>query len=642
MQFWGVEMMKKKILSVAIISLFCSATAVAAGDEAAVRLEDVVVSGGFVPFEAQRYGRAATVLTRAEIEQRGIARVQDALQALPGVSVSGAGDSYTQVRIRGAEASHTLVLIDGIKAAGGDGEYILTGLGTADIERIEVLRGPQSVFYGSNASAGVINIITRKGAAGTEYGGMLEAGGDGYRGSAHLSSRSQRGGVALNFSHANDDGYDYSGKGGEKDGMQRVTAHIAADYWLMPALKLGMTYRKSEEKYDYDSTSWQATDAAAYVVDDPAPFSKRDEQLLQVYTEFSMLDGSLRHRLAYDRTDFDQSYDGGQPTDTEAASIKYLLSYGIDGLPVSKSAQLVNVMLEREENSSSTDARYVRESNSYAIEYRGSFLNGLDLQLGSRFDDNDVFKDVVTWNASASYTFASSDIRLHASAGTGVVNPSYFELFSDSNFGSMTYRGNPGLRPEKNRGFDVGVEFPLPQERGVVDVTYFKETLRDEIESYAAGKDSATGNSLFSYRNQSGNSDRQGLELSARLKATQALDVRLAYTYLHARNPDGSVEVRRPRHSVLLGATHALFGGRGSVSGDLRYVADNYDTQYWGANKTAKLPHYTTLDVAFQYALTKNIQLNARATNLFDKKYADTWGYAKRGRTLWLGVSASF
>lgn len=605
-------------------------------------LGEIVISGGFTPVDARKYGRAVSVLTGAEIAERGITTVQNALRAVPGIAVNGSGDSYTQIRIRGAEANHTLILIDGIEAAGGDGEYILTGLDTANIERIEVLRGPQSVFYGSNASAGVINIITKKGGLGTEYGGTAEAGSDGYRASARVSTRTERGGIALNLAHDHDDGFDASGDGGEDDGIERSTAQISGDYKLLPNLKLGFTVRRSEESYDYDSTAAAAIDPASYVVDDPTQFSDREEQLARVFAELDSLGGRLTHRLSYERTDFDQSYNGAAPTETETEAAKYLFSFGLDGQRADRADHLLNVMLEWEEDSSSSNPLYNRSTNSYAAEYRGSFGNGLDLQLGARFDDNDVFDDATTWTASGSYTFAGSGVRLHASAGTGVVNPSYFELYADVTYGTSTYRGNSGLQPEENRSFDIGVEVPVLQGRGLVDLTYFNDTLTNEIESYYAGIDPVTGNSIFSYRNQAGDSDRQGIELSAQYQATETLDLRLSYTYLDATNPDGSVEVRRPEHELLLTGTLDTFGGRGTVTTDIRYVAGNYDMQYWGAYATAELPDYVTVDLAAQYRLTEAVTLTGRITNLFDEEYSDVWGYAKRGRAAYVGVSAAF
>ncbi|WP_264210976.1 TonB-dependent receptor plug domain-containing protein [Leisingera thetidis] len=631
--------MRKATLSpiASLAAALAAVPAIATAQDAEITdLGEIIVSGGFTPVEAQKYGRAVSVLTSEEIEDRGISTVQDALRSVPGLMVSGSGDSFTQVRIRGAEANHTLILIDGVEASGGDSEYFLSGLDTANIERIEVLRGPQSVFYGSNASAGVINIITKTGGIGTEYGGSAEAGTDGYRASARVSSRTGRGGIAFSFAHDNDDGFDASGDGGEEDGIRRNTLQLKGDFLATGRLKLGFNFRSSDERYDSDSTSFTAADAASYVVDDPAQFSDRDEQLAQVYGELDTLGGRLTHRLSLERTDFDRSLNGGTPTETRTEAAKYLLSFGLDGQPADKAEHLLNAMLEWEEDSSSSNPAFVRETKSIALEYRGSFANGLDLQLGVRHDSNSVFEDATSWTASASYTFAGSGVRLHSSAGTGIVNPSYFELFANSTFGATTYLGNPDLQPEENRSFDFGVEVPLLQGRGRVDATYFDETLTGEIESYMVNA------TTFSYRNQAGGSDRKGVELAASLDATDALDLRLSYTYLDATNPNGSVEIRRPEHELLLSATLDTFNGRGSVAADIRHVAGNWDSQFFGAFATAELPDYTTVNVAAQYELTDNVVLTGRVTNLFDEDYADVWGYAKRGRAAYVGVRASF
>ncbi|UWR86391.1 TonB-dependent receptor (plasmid) [Phaeobacter inhibens] len=627
--------MRKASLSLAA-ALAATPVVATAQDSEVTDLGEIIVSGGFTPVEAHKYGRSVSVLTSEEIEDRGITTVQDALRSVPGLMVNGPGDSFTQVRIRGAEANHTLILIDGVEASGGDSEYILSGLDTANIQRIEVLRGPQSVFYGSNASAGVINIITKSGGIGTEYGGSAEAGPEGYRASVRVSSRTERGGIAFSFAHDNDDGYDTSGDGGEEDGIRRNTLQLRGDYLVTDRLKLGFNFRTSDEHYDSDSTSFTATDAVSYVVDDPTQFSDRDEQLAQVYAELDTLGGRLKHRLSLERTDFDRSFNGGTPTETTTEAAKYLLSFGLSGQRADEADHLLNAMLEWEEDSSSSNPAFARETKSLALEYRGSFANGLDLQLGVRHDNNSVFEDATSWTASVSYTFADSGVRLHSSAGTGVVNPAYFELFANSTFGSTTYLGNPNLQPEKNRSFDFGIEMPFPKGRGLVDVTYFDDTLTGEIESYMVNA------TTFSYRNQAGDSDRKGVELAASLEASEYLDLRLSYTYLDATNPNGSVEIRRPEHELLLSATLDIFNGSGSVTADIRHVAGNWDSQFFGSYATAKLPDYTTVDVAAQYELTDNVVLTGRVTNLFDEDYADVWGYAKRGRAAYVGLRASF
>ncbi|MDC9700691.1 MAG: TonB-dependent receptor [Alphaproteobacteria bacterium] len=595
-------------------------------------LDPIIVSGGLTPIKESKYGRSASVLTNEEIEQRGITTVQNALLAVPGISVIGLGNSFIQVRIRGAEANHTLILIDGIPAAGGNGEYILSGLEIANIERIEVLRGPQSVFYGSNASAGMINIITKKGKNGTEYGGSVKVG-NGHSSTARYSFRTERGGIAVNLSHLDDDGYDYSGSNGEKDGITGSNLNLSGDYMATKWLKLGFTFRNSEEDYAFDSNNFSATTADDYVIDDPNQNTRRIEWLGNLYAEYEGMDRHLTHRLSLKQTDFEHSINSRIPTKTNRLAAKYLLSFGIDGQMVANTDHLMNAMLEWERDTSSTNPNYERESNSVALEYRGSLVSGLSYQAGIRYDNKRVFEDNLTWTLSAGYTFEGSGIRVHSSSGTGVVDPSYFELFANS-FGFV---GNSNLRTEKNSSFDLGIEVPVLGGRGVIDVTLFHDELTDEITSLF---DSVSN--ISTYINQTGNSKRQGIELSVNLAATDSLDLQLNYTYLDAINPDGSVEIHRPQHELLLSITQQIFCGRGNVTVDLRYVAGNYDSQFFSPFGRAKLSNYMIADMSAQYELNDRIVLTVRVNNLFNKEYSDVRGYAKQNRIAYIGLRAAF
>ncbi|MDO5641761.1 MAG: TonB-dependent receptor [Paracoccus sp. (in: a-proteobacteria)] len=589
-------------------------------------LDTIYLDGGLTPIEEQTYGRANSVITRAEIEARGIATGQDALRALPGVAVSATGPSNTQVRIRGAEGNHTLVLIDGMRAQAGDQEYFFSGLGTANVERIEVLRGPQSVFFGADASAGVINIITDKGQTGQQARAGVEYG-DGWSGWAHLSQRDARGGVALNFSRLNDHGYDLSRTpGGEKDGLRRSEAQITGDYALTEWLRAGITLRRADEKYDYDATSWTATGPDDYLIDS-ADRADRQERGAQIWLEAETLAGRLNHRLSFDRTTYE--FDDRQWTRTDARTdlLKYRGIYGIDGV-VKDASHTIAIGLERRRDENSLNAQQNRRSDSVIAEYRGAFGNGLDVQLGLRHDSNDVFRDATTWSLGLSWQLPDAPLRLHASAGTGVVNPSYTELF-----GGWGYVGNPNLKPEENRGFDVGIEASLLEGRAVVDLTLFREHLENEITWSAAPLPDGTN-----YYNQAGTSKRKGVEIAARYDASDSLTFGASYTYLDAKNPDGSVETRRPRHQLGLNATWLFAEGRGSLSGDIAHVSGNFDAENWGAYAVRELPDYTVVNVAAGYDVTENLRVTGRVTNLFDTDYSDAWGYPARGRTAYLGL----
>ncbi|QDY71689.1 TonB-dependent receptor plug domain-containing protein [Qingshengfaniella alkalisoli] len=598
-----------------------------------MELDPIIVSGGLTPIDAQVYGRSASVVTAQDIQRQGIQTVQDALRNVPGVSVNSAGGSYTQVRIRGSEANHVLVLIDGVAAQGGDGSYTFRGLSTENIERIEVLRGPQSVYYGSNAAAGVINIITNKGGPGFSANGSVEAG-NGYTASAHISQRTDRGGISLNAARIDDDGYDYSRQDGEKDGFEREEIGVAGDWFVTDDLRLGFTVNRADEHFDYDDTDWMNAATATeddYIVDDPSLFGDQFDLTSEIYGELSMFGGTMTHRLAYQSTKTEYSYDGGDTTKLWTDVWKYRMSLGLDGRQVTDTSHLLNVLVERQEDGSKTNDDYERDANSLAVEYRGTLEMGLSYQAGLRYDDNSEFEDATTWTVGLSYLHPETGIRFHGSAGTGIVNPTYFELFADE----YGYIGNPDLEPEKNRGYDFGVEVPFWAGRGLVDVTYFNETATDEIISVAT----ATG---YTYENQSGDSDREGVEVTGALRATEALDFTLAYTWLNAKDPDGETEVRRPEHELVLGASLDLFDGRGNLSGNVRHVAGNYDDQNFGTFERKELPDYTTVDIAGRYDLTKRLSLNARVTNLLDVDHTEAWGYGSQGRTGYVGVRAAW
>ena len=538
-----------------------------------VMLDSIVLSGGLTPVPTDAYGRAFTVVTAAEIEERGIRTVQDALRGVPGVSVSSSGSSFTQVRIRGAEANHTLILIDGVPATGGNDEYILSGLETTNVERIEVLRGPQSVYFGSNASAGVINIITKRGEIGTHYGGAVEVG-NGYAASGWLTQRTERGGLSFNISKRDDHGYNAAFTGSEKDGTDRRTIGLTGDWKATEALTLGFTLRYSEENYGYDATNYAATSYRDYLIDDPHLTGERKEFTGSVWAEYEMLDGRLVNRLEFQNSTLRQETTGSEETRGETRALKYRLSYGLDGRPAAEARHLLNLMLERSEDENDTARDYDRANNSIAMEYRGSFDAGVDVQAGLRHDNFNTFDDFTSWNIGLSWRIPDSAFRLHASAGRGLVKPSYYELFANDGY----TLGNPDLKPERNTGYDIGIEAEVLQGRGLIDVTYFNEKMADEI-TYVAG---AAPDGRASYINQAGKSPREGVEITGRFDATEDLLLSVSYTYLDAKNPDGTVEIRRPRHELGLSATQQILDGRGSLTADIRYVAGNYDTQYWG------------------------------------------------------------
>ena len=618
-----------------------------------IELAEIVVFGGLTPVLTTEYGRAYTVLTAEEIEEKQIAHLADALRALPGVSVNRAGayGNLTQIRIRGAEGNHTLVLIDDVEvSAPENGEYDLAGLIAADIARIEVLRGPQSSLYGSNAIGGVISITTK---GGDGEGFAAEAGAEAGSDGSVAGSFALRGGdgrAAWSFSAAErvTGGFDASNDpGGDRDGDRNLTLNFKGSYALSDTVTVGATLRRTERTGDYDDFNFGAA-TQADLVTDAALEHEREEIFGSVFLNAESFGGRMETELRFGFSDQDdRNADAGvRTTDTTGTrrSLHLQSTYALDAASLAEAGQTLTGRLEWErETFKANDPALVfdpsqliersRELTAAVLEYRASIGEALDVQLGLRHDDNDRFEDANTWSLGLSYALPDGATRLHASAGTGVQNPTLYDQFG---FIPGSFVGNPDLEPEKSRGWDVGVTHELMGGRGSVDVTYFEDRLTNEITTVF---DLATFESTPV--NQPGVSRRKGVEMTGDFALSDDLRLGLGYTYLDARDPDGSREVRRPMHELGLDLGYTLPGGRTQVMLGVQHVAGLLDFDFTAPSYGgAKIPlqDYTLVNLAVSHALTDRVELTGRVENLFDARYQEVDGYATQGLTAYLGL----
>lgn len=615
---------------------FCSlALALAAGaplsanaqSSLVTELDPIIVSAGISPVSADVYGRSHTVINRREIESQGYTTVQEALEARPGVSINGTGPNDRQIRIRGSESNHTLVLIDGVRAAAGDNEFFLRGLDLGAIERIEILRGPQSVPFGTDAAAGVVNIITREAAEGLSAGGSAEIG-EGDRQAAYLTYGGESHRLAISLSNLNDRGFDFSGSDGERDSTRWQSAAGKGEFDLTATTTAGFSFRLADASYDFDDTNFGATRIEDYVVDSAENERNLTERAGSVFVDYRPISQPVSHRLRLDRTA--NQTDNPFTSDTTTDVVNYRFQVALDQAQIESSDQLVSVLLERRTDGDEGEVPD-RENDSVAVEYRTWISEQMSVQAGVRYDDNNVFDNATTWNVATSY-FLENDIRLHASGGRAVVNPTFFEFT-----GGTDQALNANLQPEKNEGFDVGVEVPITGLNGSVDVTYFQETLTDEIFT----KNSFT--SPFIFENRPGDSDREGVEITALVRPANAVDLRANYTYLDASDSQGNTVIRRPRNELGMGATWRLPNGDTTLSGNLRYVRGLYDDQFFSGGQTGvRLDDFTVVGLSLSHALNANFELTARLTNAFDETYQEVAGFATRGQAAYVGVRATW
>jgi vitamin B12 transporter len=630
--------MKLATRVLALAPLFGSAAALAQAQPSGP--DRIVVTGSAVPVEREKVGNALTVIEGEAIERRQAAYLQDVLRAVPGVAVSRSGSfgAPTQVRLRGAEGNHVLVLVDGIEvSAVGPGEFDFSSLLADAVDRVEVLRGPQSGLYGSNALAGVINVVTRGGdgprfAAAAEYGTF-----DTVVGRAGATFGDRETFVAANGIYRRTDGVSTAAIGTEPDGDRNLTLYLRGGAKLADIARVDGSLRHVDKHSETDGFDFSGGPLQGLAVDDDSYANAEDWSGGLALTVEPVARWRNVVSAAYSQG---KTVGGSAGADTfgdvgKRLTLSARSSYGFGA---GEAAHTVTVFVEHEDESyrnafpfdPSQVARQQRGMLGYGAEYRLDLADALFLRAAVRHDDNDAFADATTFSLAGSWVIGPSGTRVHASYGTGVTNPTFFEQFG---FVPDQFVGNPDLVPEHAEGFDFGVEQRLFGDRLVLDATYFAATLEDEIVS------------LFpSVVNDLGESDRAGIELSARAELGR-VSLGGSYTYLDADDPDGTAETRRPRHQASFDVG-ARFGpeGRGSLSAGLVYNGEMLDTDFrdYFSNgfvaEKSPLDAYTVAHLAAAYRISGAIEVFGRLENAFDESYAEVISYAAPGRAVYGGL----
>lgn len=640
--------MQRFLLTTSIIALIAGP---AAADD--IQLGQILVTEGRTPIEAERSARAFTIITGAELEASQTRYVADALRKVPGFHVSRAGSfgGFTQVRVRGAEGNHLLVLIDGIEVgAANDGEYDFGGLQVTDIERIEVLRGPQSAFWGSNAMAGVVNIITKGGIRnGFEVSGRTEGGTDG----TALLGATIRGGTevfdaAFSADVRRTDGFNISSFGTEKDGDENLTANGKATWDITSFFTLDGTFRvvNRESEDDAQDFAFPATPTQGLVIDTDRE-TKTDELFGSITGTWTLFDGFIEQRFGIKAGDTsrDNFADGLVTSGNEGnrfnAFYQATAMVATPALANSEHRFTGGYEFEREEfrqrppvrNPSQLETQS-RDINAVIAEYRGAFDERFFLNAAIRHDQNDRFEDATTYSVSGAVLIPKTGTRLHASVGTGVTNPSFFEQFG---FVPAQFIGNPNLSPESAFGWDIGIEQAFFDDLLVVDVTYFNQDLQDEIQTNFVGGG-------LTPVNLTGTSERQGVEIAASVTLFDQVSASATYTYTDAMEPNGAVEVRRPEHAASLFVEYAFLEDRARVFLDLIYNGEMEDLEFINATPRTRvtLDSYTVVNIGGSYDINDSVEVFGRVENLFDEDYEEVFGFNTQGVTAFAGIKGTF
>ncbi|MEM8993089.1 MAG: TonB-dependent receptor [Pseudomonadota bacterium] len=628
----------------------CGIATVAAAQEPTL-LDEILVTGGRTPIEADQTGRAFTVITGEQLEAQGTRYVADVLRQVPGLAVSRTGSfgGFTQIRVRGAEANQVLVLVDGLEISpAGSGEVDFGSLIASDIERIEVLRGPQSALFGSNAAAGVISIITRRGRRDeVSFGGAVEGGSDG---TALASGRVSGGGEtwdgALSLSFRRTDGFNVAtGTGdrdGEMDGDRNLTFNAKANWDVTEDLEIGGVARLVDRESDFDDQLFPfPSDATTGVVVDSDDVNDATDISLGVFGRYDMLGDALVHQVSFGFTHntSDSLSDGALSFGTESQRLKagYQATYAFD---TGRLEHLVSALVEVEEEENEASSGFDQSRTLFGVggEYRIAF-GPAALQGSLRNDFNDEFEDALTFAVSGSYLVEQTGTRLHGSVGRGVTNPTFFEQFG---FSPDFFIGNPDLIPERTFQWDIGVEQTLLDRRLIFDATYYRGKVTDEIVS---GFNADAG--LSTSVNADGDSPRQGVELSLTAFPIDTLAITGSYTYtLAEEGSTGRQEVRRARHLASVDATYTFLDGRARLNGNVAYNGDQRDNDFSDGFFTVQplvtLDSFVLLSIQGSYAVTDNVELFARVENATNADYQEVFNFETQGIAGFAGLRVRF
>ena len=620
-----------------------------AGATAATTVEQVVVTANRSATPVDEVGQQVTVLTLPQIRLDQETGIADILARTPGVVVTrnGGPGQTTSLNIRGAESAQTVVLIDGVKVndpSNVGAAYDFANLIAGDVSRIEVLRGPQSTLYGSEAIGGVVNVITNDATRPLE--GDAQAEGGSY-GTAYV-----RGGIggkdgpttfrlgAYYNSTDSVSAFDRAFGGREADGFHTAGASGRFTYDLTPEVQFD-----ERAYYTFSRTEFDGFDTPTFTFGDDAEFGRVQQVVDYTGLNVSTLGGRLKNRIAYEYNELDRRTED-QTTGLNKATFDGLgrvQTFDYEGTFAIAPRYTLVFGAQDERSQFSTDSPAfdpvplpppTKANVSIASGYgqiTGQVLPNLTLTGGVRYDAHSTFGDHVTGQASAAWVARPGTV-LRASFGQGFKAPSLYQLYSP--YGSLS------LRPEEANGWDAGVEQHLLDDTVVLQATYFGRRTHNLIEFTPT-----SAPPYGAYQNVD-KAEAEGVELEGQWHVTRALDLTANYTFDddEDRSPQsptrGRQLIRRPKNTANLTATY-VWPVRLSTSVAVRYAGNTFDVDQ-DTGDTVVVDSYTLVDLRASYPLRNDIELYGRVENLADKRYETTYQYGTLGRAAYAGVRVSF
>jgi len=602
-------------------------------------LQSIVVAATRIPTPELQIASSVTVVTAEEIAARQIRTLPDLLKEVPGLNVvqSGGPGGQTSVFMRGTNSNHTKVLIDGIDV--GDpslpnAAFDFGQLLTQDIQKVEVLRGPQSGLYGSDAVGGVINVITKSGSGPAQFNAAIEAGSfDTFNQTAGVSGSADKFHYAVNFQHLHSGStpvtpsdYLQPGQPRINDYYDNLTGSTKLGYDVTDTFDLGLVarYTDSHLRFTGDNFAFFPTipDTAQSDSNTKQYYTRATAHLVSFGGAFDQTLGAAYSNIKY----YDFGPNGPSEADNFGARVKVDWQ-GIVTLPANEKLVLG---AEHQHDSITTPISASTNINSGYVELQSNFWNSFYDTLAVRYDDNDRFGSKVTYRFAPEYLIADTGTKIKGSIGTGFKAPTLSQLFQS--FPDFFFFANPNLRPETDLGWDAGFEQPLFHDSLRFGMTYFRINIKDLIED----------NADFTSTTNIGRAKTDGVESFVAYRPTPTLTFRFDYTYTQATDETTRLELlRRPKNKESLNANWQATD-RLSLNATVLSVSSWVDTNRDGSIPRLNAPGYTTVDLAANYDLSNHWGLTGRVTNLLNRHYQNPDAFDQPTLGAFAGVKAKF
>lgn len=601
--------------------------------QAAIDTDEIVITASLAPEEAEQTPASVTVIEAERVERLGEPLVPALLRLTPSIAVatSGPAGSLTEVRIRGAENNHTLLYIDGIRAndpaTGNQPRFELLNADLAS--RIEVVRGPQSALWGSEAIGGVIAVNTATAGA-APLTASAEAGSFGFR---RASAAGSIEGLALGIGWQRARGIDSFDGNGDRDGYRNLSARLSGRRALTSSIEVGASGFALTGRSEFDGY-------AGFVRGDTLDSSRNRLIAGRLWSSLGQPDSAWRGTLSTSLLNSSNRNFLAEDAINRTRGKRWTVNGQAEHRFVTGAVAHILIAAAEHEGESFTarDTLYFGATNqdrdrahqAVTLEWRAE-AGPLVGDVALRRDRFNRFPDATTLRASA-LTHLGGGFSLAASYGEGIAQPTFFDLYG---FFPGSFTGNPALHYERSRGIEGSLRFRRSQFRAAF--TAYRQRLKDEIVDLF---DSATFTSTTANRDT--DSKRSGIEAEVGWDLGQRLQLTANYAYLDATQP-GEVggskvrEARRPKHSGSVAADGAV--GRFTYGASIAYTGRRRDVNFdIFPAEDVRFGSYWLAGARVAYDVARSVQLFARAANAFDANYQDAVGYRTEGRSIHAGI----